>query len=208
MFGWFWAASGLGGCVLAGFNVGMKIVDRGLFTALVLSILLHFAAMVGYCRMFSVYRASYPVAPLAVSLPRATMREGAEFSVPKGGGGKRRTDALPVSNAQQVLHFVSPDALDRSPEVIKDIADDIPILSEYPLGGWAVLLLDVGKEGGVDNVLEVQSDLSPQAFEALRQEFLRVRFRPGTVNGRPVKFSLRIQVGVNPLDRVDLSSVQ
>ena len=188
----------------------MKNVTHGWYAGVALSMLFHIAAMSGYGRMFSVSGASYPVAQLAVNLPTEVERRSVVAPVPNEAyrGAKKRAGAPAVSNTQHAPLFVSSEALDKAPEVIKDIADEIPILSEYPLGGWAVLVLDVGKEGEVDNVLEVQSDLSPQNVEALRQEFLRVRFRPGTVNGQPVKFSLRIQVGVNPLDRANLILAQ
>ena len=97
-----------------------------------------------------------------------------------------------------VAPYVSSRLLDRPPEVLVDLSEDLPSLPFFEQGGRSVLTLYVGEDGTVKSIDEEESDLPPTIAAEVKHSFLEVRFRPGTIGGKPTRFAMRIEVAIRP----------
>ncbi|MEI7613155.1 MAG: hypothetical protein WCK63_09615 [Betaproteobacteria bacterium] len=96
--------------------------------------------------------------------------------------------------------YLPANLLDSLPEAIDDIPDNSALLDRFTQGGTVVLELKVGNQGLVDSVSLESSELPTPVAEVVMTNFLKLRFRIGTVQGVPTRFSLRVEVNIRPLD--------
>jgi len=124
--------------------------------------------------------------------------------------GERSSDATEakpttlVNNGMQaeagvpVAPYVPSRLLDRPPEVLVDVTDELPSLPFFQQGGRSVLILYIGEDGTVKSIEEEETDLPSTIASEVKRSFLEARFRPGTIGGKPTRFAMRVEVAIRP----------
>ena len=90
--------------------------------------------------------------------------------------------------------YVAPNLLTRRPAPLKDIS--IPYPNNASRSGLvtARLTVFIDEDGSVAMISMDQSHLPPEFEAAARRAFDQTRFRPGEIDGTPVKSRMRIEV--------------
>lgn len=71
-----------------------------------------------------------------------------------------------------------------------DLGDLFPEVASQRIEVW----LYINETGGIDQILFKTSDQPPYAELLLHEQFVKMQFHPGKIDGIPVKSKLRIEV--------------
>jgi TonB family protein len=105
----------------------------------------------------------------------------------------------PVDTGNTDPYYVRSDVLNEQPSVLLDISADLPLSAPNgPIQKMAVLELLINEYGEVDRVVVESSSFSEADQDLIVQAFKKAKFKPGRVNGVPVKSRLRIETSVPP----------
>jgi hypothetical protein len=134
-------------------------------------------------------------APLAPSMQDLQTAEMQNKSV-KPARQAEKEDAIFQILAVDQPYYFREDQLSAQPFLVRDV--DFP---QGPLFGAlttqaAVLRLMIGERGEIDEVVIEQSPLSGVAAEMLKDTFSKLRFRPGMIDGMPVRSQMTIEVKI------------
>lgn len=115
---------------------------------------------------------------------------------PLGQSGAAAAAAAPLVAlaAQTEPHYFHPEDLTEKPIVLLDPSPSLGIALSNEPSHTAVLRLLINENGSIDRVISEKSTFDRSAQQLVADTFLRMRFRPGKIDGTPVKSELRIEV--------------
>lgn len=108
--------------------------------------------------------------------------------------GKYKFDSLLPLISPVKSHYFSAKELTRKPLIARDIPSDTLLVAPDVPEQAATLRIQVNEYGDVDKVI-VETSLLPQAAQKrVVEEFEKVKFHPGEINGVAVKSELIIEI--------------
>jgi hypothetical protein len=131
-----------------------------------------------------------PQSPAGGAAAPASGPEHASLSV----AARNEAAALLPLPAPARPHYFPVSQLTLRPVVLQDIPANLALdLPDAPAQA-AVLRLLINEHGGIDKVIVDESSVPESAAQAIAEAFRSIRFRPGELEGTPVKSQLKIQI--------------
>jgi hypothetical protein len=119
-----------------------------------------------------------------------------QLSAPTGTTADSPNPSRPLG--MPLPYYYAPREVSERAKPIQGIDLQPPELDDFPGTGILILVLYIGKEGSVDYVDIVSSQLDPSIENAVVSQFRHAKFAPAKLDGQPVGSRMKIEVLVKP----------